>query len=438
MALGANSYGNVFNLSTGGNSTIDIAGFTLTGGTSVTLTAGGSGDIEDSVGTGSIATSALHLETTTGVIGPAFSVGTTATTLYLNDTTSNQTGAVRVTDTQTSGTVALGANAYSSTFNLHTGGATFNIAGFKLTAASQAFVDVVGSGNIEQTTGGSISTPTLSLLSNSGAVGPVSGSFVALQVNASTLSVNNSTNTTGDVNIVDTPTGGTVAFGASSYGNNFNLSTLSNGNIDLHGFTVGGHTSVTLTANGAGNIDDSVGGAQVSTPALHLETTTGSIGATHPIDTTAATLYVNDTTSNVTGNVSIGGSPTGGTVALGANSYGNVFNLSIASGYGIDIAGFTLTGGTSVTLSAGGDGTIDDSVGTGLVSAPAVHLESGTGTIGVTNNIATNASTLYVNDATSNETGDVNVTDTPTGGTVAFGAAYTAIISTSRRHLMDR
>jgi hypothetical protein len=281
---------------------------------------------------------------------------------------------------------------------------------------SSVTVSTGGSGSISEPVGTNISAGSLTMAAGSGGIGGSSNSIIT---NATTLTAN--AGTTGSVFINDSAA--STALTGTNSANQFNLTmTAGNGSIMLGttgaAETVNGGTSLTLIASGSGSITNGNSGSQITTSALTLTAGSGGIGQSgNGINTNAANITLN---AGTTGSVYVNDSAAS-TTLTGANS-ASQYNLTMTTGNGSIVFGNvsapeTVTGNTSVTLHAAGNGSISNGNASSQITTGTLNLLAGSGGIGISGNgINTNATTFTANAGT---TGDVFVNDSAVATTVA-------------------
>jgi fibronectin-binding autotransporter adhesin len=446
---------------TGALSTPDLTLSSGTGGISVsstsagTLTASSTGSVtitNDTAG-------AVSLSASSAGNGKSFSLTVGSGTLNVNGNLQSATGSISNVTLSSSGTLTnTGGTVAGDVVQLSSTAGNVNLTN-NVTGNTSIALQATGSGGGITTTG-ALSTPSLTLSSDTGGISVSSTS-------AGTLAANS----TGSVTITN-DTDGAVNLGASSAGNgdpfsltvgsgtlnvtgdlqatagsisNVTLSssgTLTNttgsiigdvvqlssttGNVSLTK-NVTGNTSVTLQAIGSGGGISSTG--TLSTPNLTLSSDTGGISVS---STNAGTL-----TASSTGSVTIT-NDTAGTVNLEASSAGNgaPFSLTVGSGT-LNVNGNlqATTGSLSnVTLSSAGNLTNTG----GTITGDVVQISSTGGNVNLTNNVTGNTSiTLNGNSAgagvssTSTLSGGSLIVNSNTGGSSIATTNMNSIDDTS-------
>jgi len=421
----------VANTGAGGAMAINAA---VNGTTSLTLSTTG-GAISRTGGASAILSGGALSLTAAGNIGSAATpILTSVSSIAANSTVAGSNIYLSESDAVT---LNSSGSANVNSFNLTAGGALL-LNDLQATTANLA---TTNGGSISRNGATSINATDLNLTSDFGNIGAL-----GLGNNITTSALNVSANTSGNVFINDTGNNanllaskgnifsftltrvtagaGVLTLVAPLNANSVTLATGSNNsaialNNTINGLLGGDATSVSVNANGSGNI--STTGALISTTGLTLSSTSGNIGQGTAINTNADNLQattsaagsvnVADTGSvnllasvagnfNLTaaGNVTILGAlqTTNGTIATTNN--GNITQNAVIQGVGGGNA-------TSVTLNAGGSGNVTQTAG--AVATASLNLISGSGTIGTgATPFATNAATL-----SANTTGNVNVND---------------------------
>jgi hypothetical protein len=406
IIVGGVVLGGTFSLSTAGGN-IALGGVDANQG-GVTLTTGATGAITSSA---AINGNSVALSSGSGGIGSiAVPLSISAATLSAN------AGTIGNVVLNVSGSTVLTGLNSGNLFYLtdSTGGSITIDKGVTVSGTSGVTLNVLGAGAISMADShGSISTPTLQLVSQSGAI--------AVVTNATTLSAQ----TTADVTITDTasspitlaPLSTVVA--SDNTAAHYSLTATAAGIALAAGETLKGTSSVFL--NAAGTISQVDAAGNINTPTLVLQTNGSSIGSTNAISTNASNL----TASSFNGSKS---SPSYGSVnikdtaasltlvkniALGLDNSGSTFTVNATGN--IVVGSCETVSGTSSILLATSGGNIDMVDTTGLLNAPAVVLSTSGGTIGAANTIVVNAPTLtvhaYNNNSGAPVYGDVKVSD---------------------------
>ncbi len=357
VQAGSDSGSGVIDLSVSGTtSTINSlsANYILQAGTLNLATAGGS----IGANTTPLATDTNNLTVTTGGVNGS---------AYLNDISAN--------------TVVLGPVLIGTGNNV-----------FALSANNS---DTTG---IVLATGTQLTVPTLVLSSVAGNLG-TNSAFLDFNANNVTLSAGN-----GNVYANDSALG-TITL------QNFTLGTAT-----LTNFAIGVYELNANNSLAAGNIA-SAAGATVTAQNVILNSTLGSLGTSlNPLSVNTGILslnslrnvYVSDTSTN--------------TLVLNASAAGSAYVFSLSNAGSILVNGLVTAGTDSgngiIDLSAGGSGTITQSVNTDTLQAGNVNLLTTGGNIGsLQNSLSIDANTISANTGSTVTTASAYLNDSYSGNT---------------------
>ncbi len=375
-ASSVNTTTGIYQLSmTSTNGSIVIAG-TVNAAT-VGLTASGTGTITDLSTNFSLTGVAVDLTTTGGNIGAANNL-VYINSLGFNITTGNTVSAASAyIGNSYKGTVNIGSTDFivgsSGTIELVMNNST--IGGLSITSSLTAgtiTLGISGGGVITASSSSDILTATNINLSSGG--GNIGSNTSNLMINGANLSLNSSSNSLGTAFITDnqaaslsaskfnaidlTTTGinGSINVNGATQANTLNLTSSGNGYISVNnvisGLSSGNATSVTLTANGSGNIINQVNSAnpQINTASLTLVSTSGNIGSTGSSGVGSVLTNAGTVSANTTGNVYVSDS-NGSNINLNAST-GNSFNvISTASSGNLTVLGALNASGVVFTTS---------------------------------------------------------------------------------------
>lgn len=377
-------------LSTSSNGSINIDSNFSAG--SIFLDADGAGTITRS-GSFTMTSTILTLNSDTGNIGQSGTpvltdapivIASTGGSIYLRNTTDLATsgftfGASGTLDlTTTTGTITVDSNVVADTIRLSAG----------------------GSGEINRTGNVTLTANAVTLQTSSGNIGDTGNE---LQTAAGTLTVSSGgsalINELDSVNLAASTISGTLAL----------QTTSSDGAITITGNV--GATSMLLATDGTGNIERS-GNFTLTAGVVNLGSDNGNFG------TSLAPLQLNagSTTIQTAGSALLSET---NSIILGFTSVGGTLELTTGAGGTITLA--DTISATSMTLTAGGSGSIVDG-GSGSLSASVINLASTTGDIGssgdpltVSANVLTanTGGSIYINEANSVTLGFTNA-----GGTL--------------------
>ena len=400
--------------------------------------------------------SGLVLTVPTVIIGSVYgNIGTSSTNAFNIDsnnvTLSAGLGNVYANDSAT-GNIAL---ANVSALGMSLGNIASTTSGvYDFNASS------LTAGNITTASGASIMGNSVNLVTANGSIGAsgvgnalslIASNLTMQAVNGSayatdSLSVNLGVSSTNNLNVTESGANATLNVSGNLTASNVVLSTTVNGNISIAaniGGVTGDAASVSLNANGSGNITEVLGtppSPSISTTSLTLVSGSGNIGTngigTQAIQTDAGTLSANTTgnvsvtdsnATNVSLNASSGtnftlsasGSATTLTVTQALTASGNV-DLNTTTNGNIVIAnvisGLGGADATIVSLNANGTGNIVNEVNASnpVVLASTVSLTSGSGNIGSTGVVGSQAIQTDAINVNANTTGNVYVSDNNT------------------------
>ncbi|MBK8190991.1 MAG: filamentous hemagglutinin N-terminal domain-containing protein [Vampirovibrionales bacterium] len=326
--------------------------------------------------------------------------------------------------------------------------------GHAVTATGSLSLTASGTGDITQTAG-TLSATDLTLATATGSVGSA-GSRISTAASTLTLNaggsayVSEANNVTLNASTVggalDLLAAGDITTGGAVGANQITLrSTDADGDI-LLGHNLTATNTLSLTANGTGDILRTAG--TLSAANITLAAGTGAIGsAGSRVATSTSTLTLNSggsaylsETDDLTLNAStVSGSLdvlVGGDITTGGATNGGNITLRSTGADGDILLGHNLTASNSLSLTASGTGDITQTAGT--LSATDLTLAAGTGSIGSAGSrLSTTASTIALNTAGSaylNEVNDVTLNastvggalDVLAGGDIAIGGAVSA------------
>ncbi|MBK8191162.1 MAG: filamentous hemagglutinin N-terminal domain-containing protein [Vampirovibrionales bacterium] len=398
----------------------------VTGTTSLTITASGTGDITQSAGVLNAGT--LALSSTSGDIGTAGNaIDSNATAASLNtsgDAFLSEANNLTINASAVGGTLeisaagdiatagAISADATTLASSDPDGDITLN---HNVTGTTSLTITASGTGDITQSAG-VLNAGTLALSATSGDIGTAGN---AIDSNATAASLN----TTGDAFLSEasnltlnaSAVGGTLEIsaagdittaGAISADATTLASSDPDGDISLN-HNVTGTTSLTITASGTGDITQSAGVLNAGT--LALSSTSGNIGtAGNAIDSNAAAASLNtsgDAFLSEANNLTINASAVGGTLEISAA--GDITTAGAISADAASIASsdpdgditlnHNVTGTTSLTITASGTGDITQSAGTITGGLLTFNSNGGLGT--ALDRLDINAATLTLNTA---------------------------------------
>ncbi len=412
---------------------------TLTSDGSLNLSVAGSSQISGVV----TANSNLTIASTTGTNGNIAIAANLTSTNGNIDLSANGSGNI----TQIAGLISANtANLTSSTGNIGASGNDLSINAINLSANTSGNVfisDTNASVNLNASTGNSFN--------------------VSANVSGATLSVNGALSATS----ISLTSDSNLTILSALSATNVDLSTSTNGNITIANVISGSSgsdaTSVTLNANGSGNIVNDVNSnnPKIQALTLTLVSGTGNIGGIVGTSTTNIMADASALSANTSGNVYITDSNASG-VSMNASS-GNSFNFLVSSASStlslngalnansvslsstsnltingvleasnIDLSstsngnitlanvlsGVSGANATSVTISANGSGSIVNAINSNnpQILATTLTLTSGTGNIGslagaTSTNIKTNASIVSANTSGTGSNGNVYISD---------------------------
>lgn len=371
--------GGTFRVQTLNNGSLTIGGNVGAAGANVTLAANGTGSITRAVGNFTVTGDSVTLTSGTGSLGTVTApLQTSASSLSAN--TAGTTASLFVDNTGT-GPLTIGASTAGSTLQIRSNGAITTsgalIATVTTLRAQEGNSDVTigadigkvggtttiaasGLGNITQT-GGDILGATATLSSGGGDIGSLAS---PIQTSASRILF--STTGGGDV-FVEAPaavnlgpssggaTGtfqltapGVITVSGAIGGGTVTLQTLNNSNVVLAtGALVGSlGSTVTILADGSGNITQIATTTTVQGGSVNFITSTGNIGTSaQPIRTAATNLIANTASqSGMLGSVVISNS---GAVSVDNSGAGSLFSVTATGNLTI---GDVTAGNGSVSL----------------------------------------------------------------------------------------
>ncbi|MDQ7825826.1 MAG: hypothetical protein RDV48_23695, partial [Candidatus Eremiobacteraeota bacterium] len=348
----------------GGNAVLNSGG----AATATSVTAGGAGDVtitttsgDISLGSVTAAGDTVTLTAAGAITSPGAGTNITAQDAVLSGTSIGASG----------GTNAVGTDVDTLTATASTGGVYISenngitISAITANNGTNGAVNVTTSNDGDITTSGAISAGTSASLT--------AGGTGSIDVNAS-LTAGTSASLSGGGNItIDAP----VSAGTTA-------SVVAGGNVALNGNdtdpTVSAGTTATITAT-TGSIEGDSDDVKPDISAATANLTAGTtIGATDTLETSVTTLNASTTAGGI--KINEANDVTLNSVIAGGNGDITIATTTLSDGT-ITVGTITADGNT-VSITAGGTGSINDDSAATAITASDLHLTANGGHIGAT------------------------------------------------------